>query len=230
MKRMRLVEIEHVIIEEVEKPVPQKDEVLIKVAMVGVCGTDIHAYYGRHPYIKCPIVLGHEFSGIVESTGEGVEGIKTGSKVTVIPHLGCGKCEPCLNKEYNRCEELKCIGCQATGAYAEYITVPAKVVVPMPESMSFEQGAFVEPASVAYHGVKRGMKPGDIALIMGAGPIGIMAMQFAKELGAKMAVIADFKQNRLDLAKALGADGIINLNNEALECGLERILGSPKKV
>lgn len=231
MKRMHLIDLQKVIIEDVEKPVPGKDEVLIRVAKCGVCGTDIHAFYGRHPYIHTPIVLGHEFSGTITELGEGVDKLEVGQRVTVLPHLGCNNCKPCAEERYNWCEELRCIGCQAVGAYAEYITVPAKVVFPLYEGQSFREGAMIEPTSVAYHGVRLGMKKGDVALIMGAGLIGIMAMQFTKILGAEKVVIADVKQNRLDFAQSLGvADGIINLANESLEDGLTRLVGSPKNV
>ena len=152
MKRMKLVDLKKIEYEEVEKPKPRKDEALIKIAKVGMCGTDILAYYGKHPHIKCPNVLGHEFSRILEAVGEGVNGIKKGSKVTVIPHLGCNICESCNQQACNYCEDLKCIGCKSTGAYAEYIVVPAKIVVTLPDRMPMEDSAFVEPASVAIMG------------------------------------------------------------------------------
>ena len=230
MKRMRLVELGRFEEEEVVIPFLQKDEVLIKVKKVGVCGTDISAYYGKHPYIKVPIVLGHEFAGIVEGVGDGVEGIDLGTKVTVLPHLGCGICSACKSETYNYCEDLKCIGCQSVGAHAQYIAVPAYTIFKLPDSMPLEQGAFVEPASVAYHGIKRGIKAGDNVLVMGSGPIGIFALQSAFVLGASRILIADIKEERLNLAKSLNECDTINLSKESIENGLGRILGNAKYI
>lgn len=230
MNRMRLVDLKTIVSERVEIPVPEKDQVLIKVVNIGVCGSDISAFYGKHPYIPCPIVLGHEFSGYIEKVGADVKNFELGTKVTVLPHVGCGKCEACKNETYNLCEDLKVIGCQTTGAHAEFVIAPAKVVFKLPDTMSMEEGAFVEPASVGYHGVKKAMIPGDNVLIMGSGTIGAFALQAAVALGAKKVIIADYLEERLELAKNLGASGVINLSAETLEEGLTRIIGSPKKI
>ncbi len=230
MNRMRLVDLKTMVSERVEIPVPEKDQVLIKVVNVGVCGSDISAFYGKHPYIPCPIVLGHEFSGYIEKVGAGVTDFEPGDRVTVLPHIGCGKCEACKNETYNLCEDLKVIGCQTTGAHAEFVVAPAKVVFKLPDTMSMEEGAFVEPASVGYHGVKNGMAPGDNVLVMGSGTIGVFALQAAIALGAGNVIIADYLDERLALAKSLGADGTVDLSAETLEEGLTRLIGSPKKI
>ena len=218
-------------IDEAEKPTPGKDEVLIKVERCGVCGSDPTIYRGLHPYAKKSLIMGHEFAGTVEQLGENVTHLKKGVRVTVIPHVVCGKCKPCLSETYNFCEELKCMGAEADGAHVGYVNVDAKMALPIPDNMSMEDAAMIEPACVSYHGAKRGeVKPGDTALVVGAGPIGIFAMQSCKVLGADKVIIADFDETRLVLATALGADGTINVGKETLSEGLTRLLGNPKDV
>lgn len=200
-----LVEPGRFVREEVARPEPGPDEVLVKVARVGVCGSDISAFHGRHPYISCPIVLGHEFSGEVAASGG--QGPAVGTRVTVIPHLGCGACEACRRGAYNLCDSLRVIGCQAPGAHAQYVLAPAKMALPIPESMSWDDAAMIEPAAVAFHAVRRaGIGSGDRVLVAGAGPIGIFTMQCAKALGAETVAIADLDAVRLELARELGAD------------------------
>jgi len=212
-------------------PVPKKDEVLVKVLRIGVCGSDPTIYHGRHPYVSYPVVMGHEFSGTVEALGEGVSSPALGSRVTVIPHLVCGHCPACLSETYNFCEELRCTGAEADGAHAEYIAMPAKMVLPIPEAMTLDDAALVEPACVAYHGAKRGeIGPKDDVLVIGAGPIGNFCMQSCKALGAKKVYVADLDPTRLALAMALGADGVVDVSKETLEAGLDRLAGGSKKI
>jgi len=204
-----LVEPGRFVREKVTRPEPGPGEVLIKVARVGVCGSDISAFHGRHPYISCPIVLGHEFSGEVAASGG--QGPAVGARVTVIPHLGCGACEACRRGAYNLCDSLRVIGCQAPGAHAEYIVAPAEMALPIPDNMSWEDAAMIEPAAVAFHAARRaGIGPGDRVLVAGAGPIGVFTMQCAKALGAETVAIADLDAGRLELARALGANHILN--------------------
>jgi len=216
---------------EAEIPTPKAGEILIKVERVGVCGSDPTIYFGRHPYVKYPVIMGHEFSGTVAELGPGVDGPAAGTRVTVIPHLVCGKCQACKNEIYNFCEELRCTGAEADGAHREYIAMPREMVLPIPEPMSLDDAALVEPACVAYHAAKRGeITPNDTALIIGAGPIGNFCMQSVKALGAKRVFIADLDAERLTLAAALGADGVIDVSKETLEDGLTRLCGEHKNV
>ena len=224
MMQITLVEPESLVLEQVDKPVPGKSELLLKVLRCGVCGSDVSIYHGRHPYAKSPLVMGHEFAGIVEELGRETIGPPPGTRVTVIPHLVCGRCEPCRRRTYNFCEELRCMGAEADGAHAEYICVPAEMALPIEDSMSIDDAAMIEPACVAYHAAKRGqMEPDDKVLIIGAGPIGIFAMQSCKALGAKKVYIADVDQWRLDLAAQLGADGTVNCQDANIETGLAHI-------
>ncbi len=215
----------------VDIPKPGKDEILVKVKRIGLCGSDPTIFHGLHPYVKYPVVMGHEFSGTVALLGDGVTGPAVGTRVTVIPHLVCGHCKACQNEIYNFCEELRCTGAEADGAHCEYKVMPKEMVLPIPDSMSMDDAALVEPACVGYHAAKRGeVKKNDVALIVGAGPIGNFCMQSVKALGAKKVIIADMDEYRLKLAEATGADGVINVKNETLEEGLIRLAGGPKEV
>lgn len=231
MMRVTLVHPKELVIDRTEIPNPAKGEILIKILRVGVCGSDPTIYFGRHPYVTFPVVMGHEFSGTVEALGEEVKGPAIGTRVTVIPHLVCGECEPCKSETYNFCEDLKCIGAEADGAHQQYKSVPAEMVTPIPDTMTMDDAAMVEPACVAYHGAKRGdIRPDDKVLIIGAGPIGIFCLQSCKALGAKEVYIADMDGWRLELAKNLGADGIIDVSKESLSDGLDRLTGGVKKI
>lgn len=225
-----LVEPEKLVLKNVPIPEPGPDEILVKVERIGVCGSDPTIYFGRHPYVKYPVVMGHEFSGTVAALGEDAAGPAPGTRVTVIPHLVCGKCEACATETYNFCESLRCTGAEADGAHCEYIAMPREMVLPIPDTMSFDDAAMVEPACVAYHAAGRGeIKPGDVTLVIGAGPIGNFCMQSVRSMGAQ-AFIADKDAERLELAKALGADGTIDVSKESLEDGLVRLCGGRDKV
>jgi len=226
MRVATLIAPETLVLGEAEIPVPKTGEILIKVERVGVCGSDPTIYFGRHPYVTYPVIMGHEFSGYVAELGPGVDGPAVGIRVTVIPHLVCGTCEACKNEIYNFCQQLRCTGAEADGAHREYIAMPKEMVMPIPDSMSLDDAALVEPACVAYHAAKRGeITSNDTAFIIGAGPIGNFCMQSVKALGAKRVFIADMDAERLTLAAALGADGIIDVSKESLEDGLLRLCG-----
>jgi len=217
---------EKVIFREIERPVPGPGQVLIKVERIGICGSDIHAYYGKHPYIKCPIVQGHEFSGLIAEVGERVEGLAPGDNVTVMPQLVCGQCYPCKHGNYHICNELKVIGCQAEGAAQEYIAVDAKLVMRLPENMSHEEGAMVEPVAVGAHAVGRlGNVDGLNVLVLGAGPIGNLTAQVAKGLGAKSVMITDVSNYRLGVARKCGIEHAVNTSSEELIQALDKAFG-----
>lgn len=231
MLKATLVEPRKLILSREEIPMPKNGEILIKVIRVGVCGSDPTIYFGKHPYVKFPVVMGHEFSGTVEALGEGVDGPAPSTRVAVIPHLVCGKCRACKSETYNFCEELRCTGAEADGAHAEYICMPKEMVIPIPDLMTLDDAAMLEPACVAYHGAKRGeIKPDDKILIIGAGPIGIFCMQSCKQLGAQKVYIADVDSDRLGLALILGADGVIDVSDEPIADGLERLCGGSKEI
>ncbi|MCL2815613.1 MAG: alcohol dehydrogenase catalytic domain-containing protein [Oscillospiraceae bacterium] len=223
MLKATLVAPEKIIIEETDIPKPRENQILIKIERIGVCGSDPTIYFGKHPYVSYPVVMGHEFAGTVAALGNGVKSPAVGTRVSVIPHLVCGECEACGNEIYNFCESLRCTGAEADGAHCEYIAMPKEMVLPIPDSMSMDDAAMVEPACVAYHAAKRGeIKPDDIVLIIGAGPIGNFCMQSCKALGAKKVYVADLDSERLEIALALGADGVIDVSKESLDNIIEK--------
>jgi len=226
MRQARLVKPEKVILEEVERPDPGPDQVLIKVRRVGICGSDIHAYYDKHPYIECPIVQGHEFSGEIVELGSQVAGLSAGDRVTVMPQIVCGFCFPCQKGDYHICNELKVIGCQADGAAREFIAVDHELVVKLPDSLSFDQGAMVEPVAVGVHAVGRlGDVTGMNILVMGAGPIGNLTAQAALGLGARSVLISDISDHRLKIACLCGIDLTVNVACDRLDDALSAAFG-----
>ncbi len=200
--------------EEIEKPVAGAGQVLVKVKYTGVCGSDVpRVNQGTAHYF--PIVLGHEFSGTVEEVGEGVESVKKGDRVAGIPLVPCMKCEDCQKGNYSLCRHYDFIGSHSFGSYAEYVAVPEKNVVKFSEDVSFEKGAFFEPATVALHGLERtDYKGGKNVAILGGGTIGLLTMQWARIFGAKEVVVFDIVEERLELAKRLGATGTVNTLKE----------------
>ena len=175
-----------------EVPVPEiKDnQVLVKIMNIGICGSDIHVYHGKHPFTKYPVTQGHEVSGEVVKTGDAVTEFHVGQKVTIEPQVYCGHCYPCRHGKYNLCEELKVMGFQTTGTASEYFAVDASKVTPIPEDMSYEEGAMIEPLAVAVHGVKQmGDVTGMNIVVIGAGPIGNLVAQSAKGMGAAKVMI-----------------------------------------
>jgi len=226
MKQAILERPKKIIFREVEKPVISNREVLIKVKRIGICGSDIKAYYGKHPYIKCPIVQGHEFSGVVAAKGRKVKGLKIGDRVTVRPQLVCGRCHLCKRGDYNICQNLKVIGCQAEGAAQEYLKVDMNLVVKLPEKMSFEEGAMVEPVAVAVHALGQASRiKGRQVLVLGAGTIGNLTAQVARALGARAVMITDLSSFRLKMARECGVDHTVNVARASLPEQLEKAFG-----
>ena len=231
MKKMlqaKLVDLEKIKLENVPIPDLGKEEVLIEIKTCGICGSDIHAYRGEHPFVHPPIVLGHEFSGIICRLGSKANNLKEGDRVTVEPNIVCGNCYNCLNGRYNICCNLKVIGCVGyNGAFAEYIAVPKDKVIKLPNEVSFEDAALVEPTAVAIHTVRKsGQKIGDKILILGAGTIGLLVLQVAKLAGVEEVVITDLCDYRLKKAKEFGADKVLNPINEDIFSFIEKHYGN----
>lgn len=199
---------------EVETPAPKKGEVLVKVKYTGICGSDIPRVNAdaAHYY---PIILGHEFSGTVAAVGKGVTSVAPGDRVAGIPLVPCMKCEDCQKGNYSLCKHYDFIGSHSSGSYAEYVCMPEHNVVKFSDEVSFVQGAFFEPATVALHGLERtGYKGGKTVAILGGGTVGMMTMQWAKIFGAKEVVVFDIVDERLELGKRLGATGGVNTLKE----------------
>jgi len=197
-----------------EKSLPEiaPGEVLIKVAYVGVCGSDMNIYVGVHPRAKAPLVMGHEFSGTIVA---GHPRLAKGTPVTVYPLLSCGHCEPCLNGYAHVCNTLRLIGIDCDGAMAEYVKVPADKVMEIPKTLSLKLGAFLEPLAVGVHAVRRsGYQPGDRAVVFGAGPIGLCVASCLKYFGAQVLVV-EANPYRLGVARKLGCT-TIDAANESI--------------
>ena len=214
---------------EVPTPQPQPGEVLVKIVKIGVCGSDIHVYHGEHPFTKYPITQGHEVSGEIAALGEGVTGFTVGQKVTIQLQVVCGKCWPCRHGKYNLCEELKVMGFQTTGVASHYFAVDAKKVTPLPEGMSFDEGAMIEPLAVAVHAVRQaGDVEGKDICVLGAGPIGILVAQAAKGLGARKVMVTDVSDIRLEKARECGADVCVNTRKEDFAQAFVQCFGPDK--
>ncbi|MBQ1984921.1 MAG: alcohol dehydrogenase catalytic domain-containing protein [Clostridia bacterium] len=198
----------------IEKPSPKAGEILVKIMKIGVCGSDIHVWHGEHPFTSYPVTQGHEVSGEIAALGEGVTGFEVGQKVTIQPQVVCGKCHPCRNGKYNLCEELKVMGFQTTGVASEFFAVDAQKVTLLPDTMSFDEGAMIEPLAVAVHAVRKfGDMQGMKVAVLGAGPIGILVAQAAKGMGAESVLITDISDVRLAKAKECGIDFCVNTKN-----------------
>lgn len=193
-----------------EKPMPEpkEGEVLLKIKRIGVCGTDIHAYGGTQPYFEYPRVLGHELAA--EYIKGNAVGFNPGDKVTLIPYFNCGECVACRNGLTNCCANIKVFGVHIDGGMAEYITIPEQYLLHS-QGLDYDELALVEPLAIAAHGVRRAaVEAKDTVLIMGAGPIGIGLIHFAKIAGAKV-IVMDINDYRLNFCKEeLQVDAVIN--------------------
>ena len=228
MKQATMTSPGEIEISEVAAPSELNDhEVLIHIKKIGVCGSDIHVYHGKHPFTPFPVIQGHEYSGEVVAIGKQVLKAKIGDKVTGRPQIVCGSCGPCISGNYNVCASLKVEGFQAPGVARDYFVLPEDRLYVVEPKVSFDEIALIEPAAVAAHATA---KIKDIHLknvvVTGAGPIGNLIAQFAAIRGAKRIIVTDFNQFRLDLLASVGIRDTINLSNESFQEGLKRILGA----
>jgi len=198
-------EKEGIKIEERENPSLEKGELLIKVGACGICGTDLMIYKGKFPRSHPPLIPGHEFAGEVVETFNISGSLKVGDKVVVNPLFYCGKCVACKGGFTNACPKLGLIGVDIDGAFAEYVKASEDKVYKIPSDFPFEKAALVEPAAVAYHAVKIAeLKVGDVVVILGAGPIGLLVAMIAKIAGASEVVLAEVLDYRLEFAREQG--------------------------
>lgn len=207
-----------IIFQETEIPRPKAGQVLVRIKRIGICGSDIHVYHGTHPFTSYPITQGHELSAEIVELGEGVKGFSTGQKVTIEPQVYCGKCYPCRHGKYNLCESLKVMGFQTTGTASEYFAADASKVTLLPEELTYDEGAMIEPLAVTVHAAKRFPElEGAKVAILGCGPIGILLAQSCKALGAKEVLITDVSDYRLELAERCGVDHAVNTKEKDFE-------------
>lgn len=208
-----------------EEPQVSAGMVKIRVKASGICGSDIPRvlHHGVHFY---PIVLGHEFSGEVVEIGEGVTKVQVGDKVTGAPLLPCLKCDDCQNGNYSLCKHYSFIGSRQQGSNADYVVIPERNAVPFDKSISYEQGAMFEPSTVALHGLTlNDYKGGEYVAVLGCGTIGIFTAQWAKIFGAKKVVVFDISDERLTLAKRMGADEVVNTSKDDFIAEAKAITG-----
>jgi len=226
MKKMQAAYLEKpgkIVIRRISIPSIKKNEVLVKVARCGVCMTDVHMYKGSFP-VKMPVILGHEFSGTIEKVGEKVSSyanltgqipIKIGDRVSAIPLISCDLCPACLKGKGNLCESAQSIGGAGeivnNGAFAQYIKLPARVLYKLPDNMSYVTGAFIEMTACCLHGIDLSrIRQGDSILLIGAGTVGLLLLELVKLQGPSQIIVSECISERRKLAKARGADFVID--------------------
>ena len=222
MKALVLTEYKHLELSDIPQPVPGSEEVLIKVAACGICGSDVHGYDGSSGRRIPPIVMGHEAAGAIAAVGPGVSEFKPGDRVTFDSTVYCGKCAFCLRGEVNLCDSRQVVGVSCGdyrryGAFAEYLVVPERILYRLPDALPFAEAAMLEAVSVAMHAVAvTQLRGGETALVIGAGMIGLLTIQAAFAAGCSRVYAADIDATRLNLAASLGATAVLQLSGADL--------------
>lgn len=199
------------VLKEVPEPQPRAGEVVVEVKSAGICGTDIPIFSGERA-VPIPLIPGHEFSGVVAALGEGVTTLSVGDRVAVRLVIDCRECVYCRRGKESLCNNLTEIGIHVDGGFARYVAVPARNAHRLPDGMSFDEGASLDPIASAYRPVKKAhIKSRDVVAIIGPGPIGLYALQLAKVEGARRVIVLGTRNNRLQVARELGADDVINV-------------------
>ncbi|OTQ78858.1 Zn-dependent oxidoreductase [Gilliamella apis] len=219
-------------IEEREVPQPAKGEVRVKVKLAGICGSDSHIYRGHNPFAKYPRVIGHEFFGIIDEVGEGIDPSRIGERVSVDPVISCGCCYPCSVGRPNVCSSLTVLGVHRDGGFSQYATVPSKNAYTIPDEISDEFAVMIEPFTIAANATGH-LKPtaDDIVLIYGAGPMGLTSVQALKGVyQVKQVIVVDRIDERLAMAQTSGADKVINNTDLSLKEELEKFNIKPTVI
>lgn len=207
MKAAVLVEPGRFEVKQVPLPKCGPRDVLVKVKRAGVCGTDIHIFRGHFAAESIPLIPGHEFSGVVAAVGSDVDMVAVGTPIVADINVGCGHCYYCRKNEVVLCSEIKQIGIHRNGAFAEYVLVPERLIIPIPNDMPFEIAALTEPLSCCVRSFERNdVRAGQSVVVLGAGPIGNLHIQMARLVGAAPIIAVDLNENRLAAAKKAGAD------------------------
>ncbi len=225
-------------VEEINEPEVIEGSVKIKVKWCGICGSDLHEFLGGPIFIpvgqphplsgnKAPVVLGHEFSGEVVEIGEGTSKFKVGDRVAVEPIVACGECPACREGKYNLCSSLGFHGlCGSGGGFAEYTVFPEEYVHKIPDTMSYEQAALIEPMAVALHSIRMAnFNMGDTAIVLGSGPIGLATIECLKVAGAKLIIVLQRKSVRQEYAKRAGADVVLDPNEVDIVAEVKKLTG-----
>jgi L-iditol 2-dehydrogenase len=216
MKALLLSQYRHLEIVNIPVPKPGPDELLVRVAACGICGSDVHGYDGSSGRRIPPIVMGHEAAGVVEGLGGAVNGFVKGDRVTFDSTMCCGECNNCRRGDVNLCDRRQVLGVSCgdyrrNGAFAEFVAVPARIAYRLPNSLSFHEAALLEAVAVALHAVSlASIKAGSTALVVGAGTIGLLVQQALSVAGCSRVFVTDVDATRLKLSKSLGATEVVN--------------------
>ncbi|MEZ5354081.1 MAG: galactitol-1-phosphate 5-dehydrogenase [Bryobacteraceae bacterium] len=224
---------EYKVMELVDMPVPSfgPDDLLVRVKACGICGSDVHGFDGSTGRRLPPIVMGHEAAGMVEAVGDNVKDLAAGDRVTFDSTVSCGNCFFCRRGQINLCDNRQVLGVSTPefrrhGAFAEYVTVPRRIAYKIPENLPFEHAAMIEAVSVAVHGVNRTpIRLGDSAVVVGSGMIGLLVVQALKKAGAGRIIAVDLEDNKLELAKSLGATDLLNPSRDDVPRAIQDMTG-----
>ena len=228
MKVLMLSSYRNLQMAEVPKPEVGADEVLVRVAACGICGSDVHGYDGSSGRRIPPLVMGHEAAGVVEAVGSAVKNLGPGDRVTFDSTAYCGACANCMRGDVNLCDRRQVLGVSCgdyrrAGAFAEFVAVPARICYPLPENLEFAEAAMLEAVAVAIHAVKlAAVKTEDLTLVIGAGTIGILTVQVLRAAGCKRVFVMDVDEQRLAMAKQLGATEML-LSDVSLQENILRL-------
>ena len=228
MRQAILVEPKHIEFKEVAEPKAADltaHQVLVNIKRIGICGSEIHSYHGLHPATFYPVVQGHEYSGVVMAVGSEVTVCKPGDHITARPQLVCGKCNPCKRGQYNVCEHLRVQAFQADGAAQDFFVVDDDRVAKLPEGMSLDYGAMIEPSAVGAHASNRTDVEGKNVVVSGAGTIGNLIAQFCIARGAKNVLITDVSDLRLAKARECGIKHTLNITKKTLKEAAQELFG-----
>jgi len=231
MKALLLSEYKHLEIAELPDPTPGRGEALVSVAACGICGSDVHGYDGSSGRRIPPIIMGHEAAGTIAALGNGVTGFAVGDRVTFDSTIFCGACNNCRRGDVNLCDHRQVLGVSCSeyrraGAFAEYVSVPARILYRLPDTLSFNEAAMLEAVSVALHGVALAQLSADsTALVVGAGMIGLLTLQALRVASRTRIFVADVDTTRLKLAQDAGATSVLSSNSDLVEQVLQLTAG-----
>ncbi|MGI6380181.1 MAG: zinc-dependent alcohol dehydrogenase [Anaerolineae bacterium] len=229
MRAARWMGTESVITEEVARPEAGTGEALVRVALGGICGTDLMIYLGKHPRAKAPLIMCHEFVGTLADPGDSP--LPEGAPVAINPLLTCGRCYPCTHGSPHICEHLGLVGIDRDGGFAQYALVPTHTLCPLPEGLAMRPAALIEPLAVAVHAVRVSrLRVGDTTAVLGAGPVGILTAQVARHAGASRVLVSEVSPRRLEIARALGFDTIDARSDSIIEAVQEATGGAGAPV
>jgi L-iditol 2-dehydrogenase len=223
MKALLLSRYKHLEVADLPDPTPGVGEVLINVAACGICGSDVHGYDGSSGRRIPPIVMGHEAAGTIAALGAGVSGFAEGDRVTFDSTIFCGACNNCRRGDVNLCDHRQVLGVSCAefrrpGAFAEYVAVPSRILYRLPDDLSFNEAAMLQAVSVALHGVSLAqISKGSTALVVGAGMIGLLALQALRATGCSTIYVADLDKTRLKLAQEVGATAVLSSEKDVVE-------------